>query len=136
MERCNHTCKAQQQHVCEQQQSFGDILSCAHIRHMLDSPRVDASNFGASLRRTCMLDTASRFALNSKLCKFALPLLVQHRQFEHIAEASEQRKLAVELCNRTCKAQQPHVCEQQQSFGDILSCAHIRRMLDSPRVDV
>ena len=91
VERCNRTCKAQQPHVCEQQQSFGDILSCALIRRMLDSPRVDAGNFGASLRRTCMLDTAARFALNSKLCKFALPLLVQHRQFEHIAEASQQR---------------------------------------------
>jgi hypothetical protein len=35
-----------------------------------------------------MLDTAAQFALNSKLCKFAMPLVVQHRQFEHIAEAS------------------------------------------------
>jgi len=52
VEHCNHTCKAQQPHACEQQQSFGDILSCAHIRHMLDSPRVDASSFGESLRRT------------------------------------------------------------------------------------
>jgi hypothetical protein len=57
---------------------------------MLDSPRVDDSNFGESLRRTCMLDTAAGWALNSKLRKFALPLLLQHRQFEHIAEASQQ----------------------------------------------
>jgi hypothetical protein len=72
VERCNRTCKAQQHHACEPQQSLGEILDSVHMRHILASPRVDASNCGESLQRTCMLHSAASWALISKLRKFAL----------------------------------------------------------------
>ena len=88
VERCNRTCKSQQLHSKEKFVNVAETMRPADFKAALDAKRVDARTLAATMDCQDVFTAAARWSLSRAVCKYPLPVLLQHAQFVHIESMS------------------------------------------------
>lgn len=114
VERCNRTCKSQQLHGRPKQAPVSSFMHALVFRRCQDAPRVDAQSLPQATAESDLLTAAARWGLSRAVCKYPMPVLIQHRQFQHVqsmSSAMNNQTLTVRsllyVCLR-CNQKHPH----------------------------
>lgn len=95
VERCNRSCKTHPTQMPVAHRCLADCLDVATFRGALRLPRLTAVGLAQACCEHDMLHTAARWSVSMSICKYPLPVLCQHQQFEHI------QRMSLQTYNRT-----------------------------------
>ena len=90
IERCNRTCKS---HPLPLSKRFASAHNCVgrdEFRHLLNMPVVRPQSIISAMADSNLFTMALRHNLNKHVCKYALPVRIQHKQFSQILEQAQQ----------------------------------------------
>jgi len=88
VERCNRTCKSQQLLGREKFAVLADTMTPSIFRLALATPRLDARRLPRAVCESDLLFAAACWGVHNSVCKYALPILLQHKQFQHVEQMS------------------------------------------------
>jgi len=131
VERCNRTCKSQQLNTSVKQKVVSSFMSASVFQRFLHEQRVDVRSYPQATERGDMLTTAARWALSRAVCKYELPVLIQHRQFQHVQHMSSVAnnhtlfvRSLLYVCLR-CNQKHPHAKDDMRmQYPDTPICRH------------
>jgi hypothetical protein len=129
VERCNSTCKSQQLPARSRQACVPEFMPVGRLA--LDAARVDARSLQCAMAHSDVLTAAARWSLSRAVCKYPLPVLLQHRQFSHVHQLSQtanKRTIVVRslvyVCLR-CNQRHSHAKDNMRiQFPDHPLCRH------------
>ena len=105
IERCNRTCKSHPVPVLKQIPSVHNCVTGEAFRKMLSMPVITSPFLLGGMQGSDMLTMALRWNLNKNVCKYALPVRMQHRQFSEMLEHAQHVS-----CSTIVHRSQIHVC--------------------------
>lgn len=86
IERCNRTCKSYTPQVVGRVQSVHNCASAQTFAQLLRFPVLSQATLFQSVGQSDMCTLALRWKLNTHVCKYALPMHIQHKQFTLMQE--------------------------------------------------
>lgn len=89
IERCNRTCKSQPVHPTPKFQNISELVDGETFDEIMGMPRLDAADLAGSLAAGRMFFTAARWHVAKSVCKYALPVFLQCKQFTVLQSLSE-----------------------------------------------
>ena len=95
VERCNRSCKTHPPPPFAPRRCLADSIDVQTFRRVLRMPSLTALDLAQSCHAHDMGLTAARWSVSKAVRKFALPLLFQYEQFQHV------QKMSLEVHNRT-----------------------------------
>lgn len=129
VERCNRTCKSQQLHNRVRQRVVSSFMPASAFRSFVHEQRVDARSLPQATEQSDLLTAAARWALGRAVCKYPMPVLIQHRQFQHVQSMSSVAnnhtlfvRSLLYVCLR-CNQKHPHAKDDMRmQYPDIPIC--------------
>ena len=88
VERCNRTCKSQQLLGREKFAVLANTMTPRIFRLALDTQRLDARSLPRAIWESDVLFAAACWGVHNSMCKYALPVFLQHKQFKHVEHMS------------------------------------------------
>ena len=84
VERCNRTCKSHQLLGREKFAVLANTMTPRIFRLALDTQRLDARSLPRAICESDVLFAAACWGVHNSMCKYALPVFLQHKQFKHV----------------------------------------------------